>query len=740
MMRKSSIRIYMVIAVTAAAVVVCLQRDRAEAGTSLCINEIMGKSSGYADQGGEARERWIELFNGTGQDISLEGYGLTIDMDYPYLYRFPDVTIESGGFLVVYATGKQGEDKGLYAPFELSAAGDNVALTNPRGDNVDQAAYGPCVTNCTYGRKPDGGDFALLNRATKGSPNFSNVSHYIPPEDYNGEALFSKEPGFYDGPFELELSCEKDEVIYYTLDGSDPDITSPVYKSPVPIYNKDQEPNQYAPIRTTERGTFVGGYGREPVKKAWVVRTRTARNGKLSRTITSNTYFVGEQPPFMVVSLVTDPDHLFDYFDGILVPGFVYGRFARSGMDRTHALGNFSLRGAGAERPVSVSFFQPDGSVFSQDSGLRITSGRGNTANLPTKSLRLTASYKNREQGKHFPASLFGGDKEHKPQKGYRNLLLRIRNQFVANACADVFAARLARAGGLKVQRDRPVIVYINGEYWGLAYLRDRIDRDFIEERFGIEGDNAALLKWRLDSPHLVLEEGRNEDLEDYLALMDYIKTHDLSVEENYQYVAGRMDIEDFIRNYIFRIFAVCRDWPDNNVRLYRAMTPDKGEYGDGKWRMIMFDNDFSFIEYEEDMLKYALGENTRTDNMEVQRPDPESCEVFKALMENEGFRADLRRQYEAYKETIFSKDYMNQVLDQVLAELGGELENHARRWSRHSTWMGVLTERLGGESGDIDQWAEEQEMISEIRRFIELRQGYLDREFEEIYGRYGHE
>ena len=103
---------------------------------------------------------WIELYNPTGQAIDLDGWYLTDDMDELEKWEFPPVTIAPGGYLVVFASGKNVREAGgeLHTSFSLQAGGESVALVHPDGVTVAQAYadYPPQLADISYGLSGDG--------------------------------------------------------------------------------------------------------------------------------------------------------------------------------------------------------------------------------------------------------------------------------------------------------------------------------------------------------------------------------------------------------------------------------------------------------------------------------------------------------------------------------------------------------------------------------------------------------
>nr|MBR9811954.1 hypothetical protein [bacterium] len=101
----------------------------------LSITEFVADSDGsYLDSDGEASD-WIELSNSGASAVSTDGLYLTDNASDLTQWMLPDVTIPAGGYLVIFASGKdrnnpQGE---LHTNFSLSAGGEYLALIDTDG-------------------------------------------------------------------------------------------------------------------------------------------------------------------------------------------------------------------------------------------------------------------------------------------------------------------------------------------------------------------------------------------------------------------------------------------------------------------------------------------------------------------------------------------------------------------------------------------------------------------------------
>lgn len=732
-----------------AVIFLCMMIECRKAGSKLCINELLASSYLIDVEEADETSEWIELYNGSEEDICLNGYGLSNNVDDPFKWVFPDVELKRGEFLLVYAGSSSvqiSSDQELHTNFYLNSRGGSVLLTAPDGTRVDQFDYQTCYTNISYGRKPDGGKTALLNEMTPGTSNYSNVSRYTADIYTGGLPEFSHKGGFYEEPFFLTITYEEDETVYYTLDGSEPDFSSMVYTEPILIEDRSMEPNQYACINTSYSSNILHAYGQEPVKKGTVVRARICRSGHFSREIQSATFFVGQKQELTTVSVIADPEDLFGYEDGIYVGGKLLGYFTHTSYNEYYGehrkLGNYSINGEAARRPAHYEIFWNDasGQEVSQMGEISLTGGLGSAA-APAKSFCLYATLKySRQSSIEVPAFPYTETSKTK----FRQLVLRTSTEYITEGLEDAFVTTCFLGEGLGVQAYMPVSVYINGEYWGVAEMRERLDEALIADHFGIDPDQIVLLKSATSEDRttekMVIKSGTQQDREDYLELFTYVQNHDMSREESYEYLCSQIDMNSLIRAYLAHIFFANRDWPDNNIRVFRTATVDDSlEYADGRWRFLLFDMDYSCEDYTHNTLLYAMGEVGREyeswgDN---QWAAEWSTALFAGLMDNPQFRAQFLNQYREYRKELFQPEFLKNRLETLIKEYGSELACHSERWTSQLTRLGRVCSLVTGRQ--IEENGEDmEEIIGRMRMFCEHRLTYMDQYMEEFYRRKG--
>lgn len=358
------------------------------------------------------------------------------------------------------------------------------------------------------------------------------------------ELVFSEESGFYQEPFELELYAPEGTVIYYTLDGSEPDKNAIRYIEPIHISDATDNDNVYSLRNDVSAGFLeeeIAEYCKASsnyiipdynIDKCTVVRAVFLDVDGNYSEIKTKSYFVGYEDKMgydgvNIISIVTDPDNLFDYDSGIYILGQTYAEVADdSDMKQNYHWmfwkANYCQRGLEWERSADIQLFNTEKELlFEQECGIRIQGG-ASRGYLP-RSINIYA----REQ--------YGGDDRlyiDLFHTGYipDTITLFAGGNDTSSKFRDRLMAGLVKERNFSKMNYEPCVMFLDGEYWGVYWLTEKYDDVFLEYYYGVEKDNVVMIKAD------VLEEGEEEDEELYREMMWYMTSADLSVYENYEY------------------------------------------------------------------------------------------------------------------------------------------------------------------------------------------------------------
>ncbi|MFH1051338.1 MAG: CotH kinase family protein [bacterium] len=151
-------------------------------GHSIVINEFMAaNTSTIADENGGYAD-WIELRNNGGVIKSLNGWFLTDDINKKTKWKFPQVTINQRGYMILWAD--EDEEQGeLHTNFKLSKNGEYIGLYDADTNLIDCINYTAQTEDISFGRYPNGyGDFRLMDIPTPGAENKIDLSKdTLPP-------------------------------------------------------------------------------------------------------------------------------------------------------------------------------------------------------------------------------------------------------------------------------------------------------------------------------------------------------------------------------------------------------------------------------------------------------------------------------------------------------------------------------------------------------------------------------
>lgn len=672
---------------TALALPPCTLGTVCAAEPTVCINEVCSQNKTCLADSYGVYSDWIELYNSGSTAVDLSGFGLSDDIAQPLLFTFPSGTrLGAGEHMTVFASKQQSTAAEFHTGFALSKNGDTVVLSDPSGNVLEQVELPTLGTDVSYGRTPDGsGTFEVMAP----TPSKANAVAVSAPR-------FSAQSGFYGTDFALTLSAASGDTVYYTTDGSDPTSspTAQVYSAAITVKDRTSEPNIYSnyteddsSATSISRGT---GYRPPPFKvdKATVVRAAAKnKDGVFSRTA-SHTYFItggglSQYKDMTVVSLVTDPDNLFDPDKGIYVTGSQYLKWRSSSaydpkksVWDTDNVCNFFSHGREWEREASITIFRGGEIIAEQDMGIRIKGA--STRNTSQKSFHLYARSDYGASKLECAAIPDNRDRQGTLIDKYDSISLRAVGE--EGRLRDGFAQKLvADREALTTQDMQSCAVFINGEYWGLYEMIEKLSDYFIETNYGIDKKDVAMIK------NGELEEGAQEELDSFKGFCERYSKLDLTNEVNYKAVCDFIDIDSLIDHYAAGLYLGTYDWPNRNCGMWRSTGEviEGNPYSDGKWRFISFDYDYTMGKTYADfggVEGYAYDSFRHMENIDsTMKTFPTN--LFLNLLKNEDFRDRFVNVYCDYANEVLTPEKANALAEVYSRDYTEPLAQTTVRW-----------------------------------------------------------
>ncbi len=594
----------------------------------LVINEVLAATcANVLDDDGEPAD-FIEIYNPSAETVPLSGWHLTDNAAEPTKWRFPDVELASGAYLVVYASGKDRTTGPLHTNFRLDHLGEYVGLIRPDEQTVsDEFAPGfpQLRADVSYGRESVTWQYRYFSSPTPGGPN--GVGFYGFVEDVD----MSVPRGFYDAPLTVTLtSPTPGAAIRYTTDGSPPTET-----------------------------TGTPYTGELSITSTTVLRASALKPGYLPSEVSTHTYLFNQSAAIKslpAISLVADET----------------GTFSVEGL-----WSDVLARGREAEYPVSFEVIQPeDSSGIQQDAGIRLQGSsyrRRVIGPNPDAKWSFKVYFRDdydAEEWLNYPLI------EGTPVERFKSITLRggyndSTNPFIK----DELGRRLHQDMGSLVAYGTFANVFINGQLKNNGYYNpvERHEERLFQEKYGSELEWDVVSKWQPsgtpadpprthDAPYYF--DVRDGDHVDFAAMLDDALANDLSQPAHYQQMASRLDIPQFIDYLILQGYARIRDWPQNNWNAARERSD--GELG--KWRFYAWD------------LEFGWGSNELTGSFKVPGTSDTMpiCILYHALRVNPDFRqlfAD-RAQHHLLRDGALTEQNIVQRFEELRAEMAGVLPN----------------------------------------------------------------
>ncbi len=615
----------------------------AQRNEPLVIWELMSRES-------TSSSNWVELKNVSDKPVDLGQYQLSKKLDKnAETWRLPARSLQPGEIISIQLAGdKQNPGNPLQAP--LKTGDSETIVLSKDGNFVDGVCAKMTPIGGSIGRMNGKKGFFYFTTPTRNAENGSDGRRFI--ED---EPEFDKKPGAYADNAKLTLHLKKKgRKVHYTLDGSAPTNSSPVLNDSIVI------------------------------TKATTIRTFTEGDSTSLRSrIATMTYLPGAKHTIPVMNITVANSDLYDYNNGIYVEGPGYTP------EWPHVGANYWKKWT---KKAHVELF--DGKEgLSTDCGLRIFGGFSRAEAKKSFRLKFRGVYGDAEVDYDF----FGNGKP----VGLKDLVLRSGSQDW-NRCMirDEFFTSLMKQQSptLLIQEYRPVALYVNGKYFGLYYMREKIDKNFVARKLNVPNDSI----------NIIMSIGYNEEgpKKPYTDLIDYVQSHDMKNPDNYNHIKNLVDLQGLIDYKLGEMYSGNTDL--GNIRYVRSTSPES----DKKWHFIFYDLDASWVGYKPAADHYlTLGGTAATAN--VTRHNI----LINRLLENPQFRDLFLQRLSHHMSTTFTPENTKKVFDNLVETIRPEMKLNCERWPNLSY------EQWEKNIGDFRKKFDDKHkvMLNELRAYLKI-------------------
>lgn len=550
---------------------------------------------------------WIELYNGSDQAVDLTGWYLSDSDAEPLRYRIEDVTIEPGGYAVIEASSHPTRQAQGVATFGVSPSGETIVLSDENGLRVDTFETGALSLGVTSGRIE--GDAhtqrVFFSKATRGAKNGS-----VHTAGYAAQPILSETGLYQSEPFALTMTtATAGAEIRYTTDGSEPTADSALYEGPVSISGNT------------------------------VVRAAAFCAGLQPSPVTTFTYLFEQPHTLPVVCVNGDPADIARVFAA-------------------------TKRSEKVEREAFIQYYEPDGTLGVQfPCGIKAKGAGTLTYKQKSLAIHLRAAYGQTEVT--YP---FFSDTE---LTTFVSLALRNSGQDWGDHTTDArirdsFAARAVVGMNIDYALTRPVIMYLNGEYYGIYDFNEDQNKDYLVNHYGVDGDAVDIIQ-----RNTTVLQGSNADIK---RVFSYAVNRDLSDDAVFAEFAEWVDVDAFTDYFIAQTYFINSDM--FNQKYWRSHDYTV------KWRPIFYDLDWCFFS-DNGYKRSIIGAYFSKDGVPSNDGSITQMNIYVGLRKNAAWRQACAERYVEVVCTFFKPERLISILDELADQMRPEMERHIARWGR---------------------------------------------------------
>lgn len=469
--------------------------------------------------------------------------------------------------------------------------------------------------------------YSMGRNKTNGFYYFSNPTPLKENQDGKIEVSiapsFQTDSGVYNDIDNIALELKTSGPTYYTLDGSTPTTSSTLYKGPISL------------------------------KKTTVVKAITLESEKIKSDVTVGTYVINEKHTLPVLSVSTDQKKISNLNSNAWV--------------------------VGTEVDAYAELYEEDGH-FSIPCGLTLFGGSARS--------QAKKSYTLRFRKKYGEASLNYQVFDNRDFSNFETLVIRSGSQdYKRSLIRDELMTSLMEDGtDVDVQAYKAVILYINGNYWGIYYIREKVEAEYVANHYSVDENKANIM--RIDGD---VTAGSSKDYRD---LMTYITNNSLSVQKNYEYVKTKINIENLCDFWAAETYVANNDII--NTRFFSHPDIDNG-----RWHFIFYDLDFGMYNVSHNYYNFTVNPGGMSDfNV--------STFLLRNLMKNKEFQKTYASRISYNLKNTWSEEKVLTRIDELYNLLLPEIERDNNRWNL-----------------SVNEW---KEWVEKLRSYAKNRTKYMVR------------
>jgi hypothetical protein len=517
---------------------------------------------------------------------------------------------------------------GLHTNFKLDGNGETVYLFDNSEELVHSLLVQSPQTDVSVGLFPDGSSTTKWLDPSPEETNNSSSSFI----DTLKEPLFSLQSGVYSSIINVSIVNPNLTVskLVFTVDGTIPTLNSPEYDEPIQVIGNTVIRAKIFPVDS---------------------------NGILASNTATATYLIGVAHTTPILMVNTDEDNLYGQ-NGI------FDNYNAEWIKPAHAI--YLKEGIG--HPF----------LFETRTAMRIDGGAGGSRWQPQHSFRLSFAHGALgEKPIEYPLI---PDRPNRTK--YSDIYLRNgSNQYLILPYKDASQVRMMSEGTENYYSAyRPVSVYVNGQYFGLYEMREKINSEYFEIHDGATKDSLEILSlsYYYNSVLRAIEGDVDNFFSSYESFLDISP-----VQNDYWNLADQFfDIKHYTDYVISQSWMGNIDWPQNNIKIYRS---DKTNM---RWRFALID------------LELALqpnGWSTCTDNhiryLLDKDPTIPYINIWLRSIQNEFYRNYFINRFADLMNTSYSNEKIVGTEESFFLSMYPEMDNQYARWGDPNNIQGQMNQ-----------------------------------------------